>query len=77
MVSRGSLVGDDTIDGHPARMAHLPSKTVVKETQREPNTLETPNHSKKDGQTFNRAQDVAELKDYVCIIALRNKTPDF
>ena len=77
MVSRGSLMGDDTIDAHPARMAHLPSKTVVKETHREPNTLENPTHNKKDGQTLNRAQDVAELKDYVCIAAPRIKAPGF
>ena len=77
MVSRGSLMGDDTIDAHPARTAHLPSKTVVKETQREPSTFETPTNSKKDGQKLNTAQDVAELKDYVRIAAPRTKAPDF
>ncbi len=70
-------MGDVTIDAHQAKMAHLPSKTVVKETQREFNAFGTPNHSKKDGQTLNRAQDVAELKDYVCIAAPGPKTSDY
>lgn len=65
MVSRGPLGEDVTMDILQAKTAHLPSKTVVKETQREPNALETPkNQSTKEEQTLNRAQDVAELKDY-------------
>ena len=65
MVVRGPLVVDPTTDGHQAKAAHLPSKTVVKETQREVSGLESPNQSTNKGQTLNRAQDVAELKDYV------------
>ena len=65
MVARGPLVGDPTIDGHQAKAAHLPSKTVVKETQREVSGLESPKQSTNEQQALNRAQDVAELKDYV------------
>ena len=65
MVARGPLVGDPTTDGHQAKAAHLPSKTVVKETQREVSGLEPPNQSTNEGQTLNKAHDVAELKDYV------------
>ena len=77
MVSRSPLVGDATMDAHQAKAAHLPSKTVVKETQREFNTLEIPHQSTKEGQAPKRAQDVAELKDYVRIAAPRTRTPDF
>ena len=69
MVSRNPLVGDTTMNTHQGNTAHLPSKTVVKETQREVNGLETPKQSNNEGQTISRAQDVAELKDYVCIAA--------
>ena len=65
MVGRGPLVGDPITDGHQAKAAHLPSKTVVKETQREVSGLEPPNQSTNEGKMLNRAQDVAELKDYV------------
>lgn len=71
MVSRNPLVGDATTGTHQGNTAHLPNKTVVKETQRELNGLETPEQSKKEGQTLNKAQDVAELKDYVHIVTLR------
>ena len=77
MVSRIPQGGDATIDTHQGNAAQLPSKTVVKETQRDLNGLETPKQSKKEGQTLNRAQDVAELKDYVCINAPRPKASDF
>ena len=73
MVLRNPLVGDATIDTHQGNPAHLPSKTVVKETQRESNGLETPKQFKKEGQTLSRAQDVAELKDYVCNAAARTQ----
>ena len=74
MVLRNPLVGDATIITHQGNTAHLPSTIVVKETQREFNGLETPKQSEKEGQTVNRAQDVAELKDYVRIAALRINT---
>lgn len=76
MVSRDPLVGDATIDTGQGNAAHLPSKTVVKETQRELNGLETPKQSKKEGQAYNRAQDVAELKDYVRITASKIDASD-
>ena len=77
MASRGPLGVDVTMDVHQAKTAHLASKKVVKETQREPNALETPqNQSTKEEQTLNRAQDVAELKDYVRIATLRAKAPE-
>ena len=74
MVSRSPL-GDATSDAHQDKTSQLPSNAVVKETQRGPKTLETPVHSKKDGQTVNRAQDVAELKDYVRIDTPRIEYP--
>lgn len=77
MVSRNPLVGDVTIDTHHGNTAHPSSNTVVKETQRELNGLDTPQQSKREEQTLNRAQDVAELKDYVCIAALRIMAPNF
>lgn len=76
MVSRNPQGGDAAIDTHQGNTAQLPSKTVVKETQRDLNGLETPKQSKKEGQTLNRAQDVAELKDYVRIAAPRPKASD-
>lgn len=77
MVSRNPLVGDATTDTHQGNTAHLPSNTVVKETQRELNGLETPKQSKKEGQTLNKAQDVAELKDYVSIATPRTRASGF
>lgn len=76
MVSRTSLVGDSAIVTHQGNTAHLPSTTVVKETQREINGLETPKQSEKEGQKLNRAQDVAELKDYVRSAAPRTEASD-
>ena len=73
MVPRNPLGGDATIDAHQAKAAHIPSKTVVKETQREVNPPDTPSQSTNEGQTLNRAQDVAELKDYVRISASGTK----
>lgn len=77
MVPRSPLGGDAIMDAHQAKAAHLPSKTVVKETQREVNAPNTPSQSTKEGQTLNRAQDVAELKDYVRIAVPRTKAFDF
>lgn len=76
MVSRNPLAGEDTTDTHSGNTAHLPGKTIVKETQREVNGIETPKKAKKEAQTLNRAQDVAELKDYVRIAAPRNRASD-
>ena len=73
MVSRNPPVGDVATDTHQGNTARLPSNTVVKETQRELNSLESPQQFKPEGQTHNKAQDVAELKDYVCIAVLRTK----
>ena len=70
-------MGDATIDGHQAKAAHLPSKTAVKETQREVNAFEPPSRSMNEGQTLNRAQDVAELKDYVRNAVLKIKPSAF
>lgn len=76
MVSGNPMAGDATMDAHQAKIAHLPSKTVVKETQRELHAFETTNHSTKEGQVLNMAQDVAELKDYVRIAVPRTKASD-
>ena len=73
MVSRTPPVGDVATDTHQGNTAHLPSNTVVKETQRELSSLESPQQIKPEGQMRNKAQDVAELKDYVCIAVLRTK----
>ncbi|KAM0797486.1 hypothetical protein BDR22DRAFT_445573 [Usnea florida] len=64
MVSRNPPGGDVATDTHQGNTAHLPSNTVVKETQREFNSLESPQQIKSEGQMHNKAQDVAELKDY-------------
>lgn len=77
MVSRNPQVGDAPLDTHQSNTAQLASKTVVKETQRDLNGSETPKQSKKEGQTLNKAQDVAELKDYVRIAAPKLKASDF
>ena len=77
MVSRNPLAGDATIDSGQGNTAHVPSKTVVKETQRELNGLETPKQARKEGQSLHRAQDVAELKDYVCIVARKAEASKF
>ncbi|KAL6714967.1 Protein kinase of the Mitotic Exit Network [Lecanora helva] len=42
----------------------IPSKTPVKESQRDDNALGTPRQTKKESQGPSKAQDVAELKDY-------------
>jgi hypothetical protein len=63
MVSRESQLGATVTDGRQGLMAHPSTKTIVKETQREVNGAGTPRQSKKEGPT--KAQDVAELKDYV------------
>lgn len=77
MVSRNPHGGGATLDTHQGNTAQLQSKTIVKETQRDLNGLETPKQSKKEGQTLSRAQDVAELKDYVRIAAPRPEASDF
>ncbi len=77
MVSRNPFGGDATIDTHQGNTAHLPSKTVVKETQREFNGLETTKQSKNEEQTPKRAQDVSELKDYVRIAAPNTETSEY
>lgn len=69
MVSRSPLLGDAAVDTHQAKAAHIQSKIVVKETQREPSVLESPKQSKKEGRMLDNAQDVAELKDYVRLAA--------
>ena len=43
----------------------VPNKTLVKETQREENVMSTPQSSKQESRMPTKAQDVAELKDYV------------
>ena len=73
MVSRNPPGGNVVTDTHQGNTAHLPSNTIVKETQRELNSLESPQQIKPEGQMHNKAQDVAELKDYVCIAVLRTK----
>lgn len=65
MVSRASQLGDANTEGRHGSATHIPSKTVVKETQREGNGPATPRQPKKDGPAPVKAQDVAELKDYV------------
>ena len=75
MVSRISQLEDAPANTQAGKAAHLPSKNVVKETQREPNVLVTPTHFKKEGQTLDKAHDVAELKDYVCMAVLKKKDP--
>ena len=77
MVSRHPPGGDVATDTHQGNTAHLPSNTVVKETQREFNSLKSPQQIKPEGQMHNKAQDVAELKDYVYIAVLRTKSLDF
>lgn len=65
MVSRASQHGEVEVEGHHGVTNHVPSKTVVKETQREGNGSGTPRQPKKEVHVPTKAQDVAELKDYV------------
>ena len=65
MGSRDPHLGNTATDGCQNNTMQLPSKVVVKETQREVNGGGTPRQSKKEGVA--KAQDVAELKDYVGI----------
>lgn len=65
MVSRASQYGEGEEEGRHGITTHVPSKTVVKETQREGNGSGTPRQSKKEVHVPTKAQDVAELKDYV------------
>lgn len=65
MVSRTPQLGDVGVEGRHSATTHASSMAVVKETQRESNGPGTPRHVKKDGQASTKAQDVAELKDYV------------
>lgn len=65
MVSRAPQLGDANTEGRQGSTTHIPSKTVVKETQREANGPATPRQPKKEGPAPAKAQDVAELKDYV------------
>ena len=68
MGSRAPHIGNNATDGCQNNTMQLPSKVIVKETQREVNGGGTPRQSKKEGAT--KAQDVAELKDYVGISTL-------
>lgn len=65
MVARTSQAGDDNAEERRAAVTQLQSQKVVKETQREGNGLGTPRQPKKETQAPSKAQDVAELKDYV------------
>ena len=70
MVSRGSQSGETVTDGRQNNPIHVSSKMIVKETQREVNGASTLRQPKKEGP--NKAQDVAELKDYVRKSSLRS-----
>ena len=65
MGSRAPHTGNTATDGCQNNTVQLPSKAIVKETQREVNGGGSPRQSKKEGAA--KAQDVAELKDYVGI----------
>ena len=65
MGSRAPNTGNTATDGCQNNTIQVPSKAIVKETQREVNGRGTPRQSKKEGAA--KAQDVAALKDYVSI----------
>lgn len=65
MVSMATQPENATLETRQNNIRNLPSKTFVKETHREGNGLGTPRQSKQEGHTPSKAQDVAELKDYV------------
>jgi len=65
MVSRTPQQGEVEAEGSLSITTHVPSKTVVKETQRDGNGSGTPRQSKKEVHVPTKAEDVAELKDYV------------
>lgn len=71
MVSRTLQQGGTNADERHEISSHKSSKTVVKETQREGNGFNTPRQATKEVPVPTKAQDVAELKDYV-----RNTTMD-
>lgn len=64
MVSRTPQAGDVVPEGRQGNTTHMPSKTVVKETQRDANGSGTPLQSRKEAEINTKAQDVSELKDY-------------
>lgn len=65
MVSRTHQQGGANGDERHEVLPQKPSKTVVKETQREGNGSNTPRQTTKEVPVPTKAQDVAELKDYV------------
>lgn len=64
MPSRTPQVGEAIPEGRQGIATHIPSKTVVKETQRDANNSGTPRQTTKEADRGTKAQDVAELKDY-------------
>lgn len=64
MPSRTPQTCEAIPEGRQTVVAHVPSKTVVKETQRDANGSGTPRQSTKEAERNTKAQDVSELKDY-------------
>ncbi|KAK4697163.1 hypothetical protein P7C71_g882, partial [Lecanoromycetidae sp. Uapishka_2] len=64
MPSRTPQAAEAIPEARQSVVTHMPSKTVVKETQREANGAGTPRQSTKEADKNTRAQDVSELKDY-------------
>ena len=65
MVSRPSPVLDAGKDGRPETLPQVPSGQRSKETEIEEHGVAPLPKPKRDGQDTGKAQDVAELKDYV------------
>ena len=65
MVSVFSQPGKAALEMRQEMPKSIPSKPLVKETQREENVMGNPQSSKKESRMPTKAQDVAELKDYV------------
>ena len=51
--------------GRQSTITHVPRKPLGKETEKESNGPGTPHDVKKESHVSTKAQDVAELKDYV------------
>jgi len=65
MVSKAPQEEDDEHKMRQDSATQIPSKALVKETHKEGIEIRTPRQPKKEGHAPSKAQDVAELKDYV------------
>ena len=68
MVSRPPQAGNAVVEELSESATHQANKPAMKGPQKEAYGPATPRQPKKEGQASSKAQDVAELKDYVRIL---------